>query len=123
MGGMSVVLPVAGTFNYQDIHAFIRSYQISDEVTKEKASTEVLNGSGVPGAAQETADKLEDNGLIVSNIGNAPTGQYGKISVYTANGSKPATKKKLKKLLKVSKVKSLPSNIQSSANFVVVVGQ
>ncbi len=123
IGGMSVVMPAAGTFNYDDIHAFIRSYQISDEVTKEKASIEVLNGSGVPGAAQETADRLEDNGLIISNIGNAPAGQYGKVAAYTANGNKPATKKKLKKLLKVSKVKSLPSNIQSSANFVVVVGQ
>ena len=123
MGGMSVVVPVAGTFDYSDIHAFIRSYQISDEVAKEKASVEVLNGSGVPGAAQKEADKVESAGITVSNIGNAPTGNYGSLSVYYANGNKPATKKKLRKTLGVNKVRSLPSNIQSSANFVVVVGQ
>lgn len=123
IGGMSVVVPAAGTFDYSDIHAFIRSYQISDEITKEKASIEVLNGAGVPGAAQKTADKLENNGLMISNIGNAPAGQYGKVSAYSTGSNKPATKKKLKKILRINKVKSLPANIQSSANFVVVVGQ
>jgi len=124
ISGMSVVVPTAGTFDYSEIHALIKSYQLSDEATKEKANIAVLNGSGVAGAAQGEADKLEDNGLIVSDIGNAPAGNYGRISVYEVNsGAKPATKKKLKKIFGVKKIQAVPATIQSSADFVVVVGQ
>ncbi len=123
IGGMSVVMPVAGTFNYKDIHALVRSYQVSDEAAKENASIEVLNGSGISGAAQKEAEKIENAGLVVSEVGNAPAGTYTGLSVYSANNNKSATKKKLRKILGVKSIQPLSGAIQSAADFVIIVGQ
>ncbi len=124
--GQSVVRPVAGILDYSEIALFIRKRLASDAVTKENATIMVLNGSGRAGAAQTMKDQLTSKGLTVSSVGNAPvSAEYGAIALYKVTDTKqPATTKKLESVLK-TKLRSgvLPYQMQSDADFVVIVGQ
>ena len=53
ISGQSVVVPIAGTFDYSKIHAFIKKHSISNEVSKEGASVAVYNATGQSGLAKE----------------------------------------------------------------------
>ncbi len=51
------------------------------QIHKEEWDFEVLNGSGVPGAAAKAADKIKALGYTVTNVGNAQT-DVDKTEVY-----------------------------------------
>jgi hypothetical protein len=115
-------MPSAGTYDYDDIHALVHSYQLGTKAARERASIVVLNGSGVEGLAQDKADVLKRRGLNVVNVGNAP-GSYSKTKVYQAAGvKKPATKTNLERLFHTKVISGMPASISSSADFVVIVG-
>ncbi|MEO5950422.1 MAG: LCP family protein [Candidatus Saccharimonadales bacterium] len=123
-GGMSIVQPSAGLYDYSAIRAAVRKQLSSDAVTKEAANVEVLNGSGVPGTAQVEADALTAKGITVTVIGNAPEGTYGDIDVYMIATDKPATKARLEDLYKI-KVKTTkpPVAVSADTDFVVIFGK
>lgn len=124
MGGASVVIPVAGAFNYDQIRAFIKQKLSTNPVTREEAKVVVLNGSGVSGVAQTEADKLVSAGFIVSSIETAPEGTYGVVDIYQIGSGKPATKAKLESLFKTKlKTTPLPVAAAEGTNFVVIFGQ
>lgn len=123
VGGQSIVRPVAGLYDYTAIQAHIREEVSNDPVTKEKAGIEVLNGSQTPGVAQKQADKLNEQGLIVSDVGNAPEGQYDKVAIYQIGTGNPATAAKLKAVYGVEiKATAPPFQVVGDAKFVVVFG-
>ncbi len=121
--GQSVVQPLAGLYSYSGIQSYIRKQISSDAVTKEAANVVVLNGSGIAGAAQLEADKLEAKGLTIAAIDNAPAGEYGKVAIYQIGQGNAATKARLEK---VYGVKITPGDppllVDESTDFVVVVG-
>ena len=123
--GSSVVKPVAGLYDYGAIAAFMKlQLQGLGTISTEAAKVDVLNGSGVSGAATELAAKLEDNAMTIGNIATAPT-TAGKYQLYDlSGGKKPATLKKLQEILGMSAPTStkLPTGITSDASFVIVVG-
>lgn len=124
--GQSIVRPVAGLLDYSEIALFIKKRLTSDAVTKENATIMVLNGSGRAGAAQIMKETLTKKALTVTSIGNAPTSQeYGAVALYKISTTKqPATTKKLESALKTTlRSGPLPYNMQSDADFVVIVGQ
>lgn len=121
--GQSIVRPIAGLLDYSDIHAYVRQNVSSDPVTREKASVAVLNGSGVAGAAQEEATKLEEQNFIIGEVGNAPEGDYGKVTIYQIDQSKTATAAKLKKIYGVKVLTTAPPvAVTGDTAFVVIVG-
>jgi hypothetical protein len=123
VGGQSIVRPVAGLYDYTDIQAHIREEVSSDPVTKEKAGVEVLNGSQTAGVAQKQADKLNEQGFIVSDVGNAPEGQYDKVAIYQIGTGNPATAAKLKAVYGVEiKTTAPPFQVVGDAKFIVVFG-
>lgn len=123
VGAMSVVQPAAGLYNYSDIRAYLRENLSNNPVTKEKAKVVVLNGSGIAGAAQTEADKLEGQGLIIGSLGNAPTGDYGKVKVYQIDTSKTATAAKLKEIYGVTPLTTAPPvTVVAGTAFVVIIG-
>lgn len=124
IGGASVQVPAAGLYDYSDIHQYVKENLSSDPVTKEKARLVVLNGSGVAGAAQTEADKLEEAGMVVASVDNAPEGSYGKVEVYVLDPAKTATKAKFEELYGSSAVKltSPPVAAAPGTSFVVIVG-
>lgn len=125
-GDQSIVRPVAGLMNFSKIQAVVRAYETGEiAVVNEAAKIDVLNGSGVPGAAQKQADALAAQGLTIGVVGNAAGGPYAaKYQLYDLKGDKPATRAKLENLLGVTSQDkaSLPSTISSRADFVIIVG-
>ena len=122
VGSASVVLPVAGMFEYDQIQAFVKKAGSTDQVVREGAAIDVLNGSGVVGAAQREADWLEEQGLTVGQIGNAPEGDYGKARIYQQTEGMAATKARLESLYGVMVEAGSSELISSEADFIVVVG-
>lgn len=122
--GASVVMPSAGVFNYSDIHAFLAQKLSNNPVTREGAKVAVLNGSGVAGVAQTEADKLTEAGYIVSQIGNAPEGDYSRVTIYQIGKGKTKTKEALEKRFKVTaKTTQPPVSVTGETNFVIIVGE
>ncbi len=122
-GGMSIVQPAAGLYEYSDIRAYLRESLSNNPVTKEKAKVVVLNGSGIAGAAQTESDKLEEQGLVIGSLGNAPAGDYGKVKVYQIDTSKTATAAKLKEIYGVTPLTTAPPVTPAAGTaFVVIIG-
>jgi LCP family protein required for cell wall assembly len=122
VGSASVVMPVAGLFEYGQIQAFIAKAGTMDPVVKEGAVIDVLNGSGVAGAAQSAAEELENQGFTIGSIGNAPEGDYPTAKIYQRTATMGATKAKLEAYYKVQADTTLPTSIESEADFIVIIG-
>lgn len=124
--GASVVKPVAGLYSYAGLKSFVKAQLSGDgAVLKEAAVVDVLNGTDTPGLAQTKADMLAAEGLKIGKVTNAPEGTYSSVKLYDlSKGAKPASKKKLEKLLNVTTTtEPAPASISSSgASFVVIVG-
>lgn len=119
------ICPNAGSFDYSAIHKAIGALASGDKASLENATVDVLNASGVSGAAQTEADKLTAQNLHVNNVDIAPSTLGDKpFKLYDLSaGKKPATLKKLKQLLGIDVTDTkLPAGVSSSADFVVIVG-
>ncbi len=123
VSGQSIVRPIAGLMDYTDIQSYIREQVSSDPVTKEKAGVDVLNGSDTAGVAQRQADKLNEQGFIINDVGNAPDGQYEKVTIYQIGTGSPATAAKLKEIYGVEvQAAAPPFQVVGDAKFIVVFG-
>lgn len=124
IGGASVVVPVAGVFNYTQLQTFIHEKFSANPITREGAQVTVLNASGVTGLAQREADELETEGFIVSSIGDAPEGEYVDVEIYQIGDGYDATRAKLEELFGVTtRTTTPPGEIAEGTNFVVVFGK
>lgn len=123
VGGASVVVPVAGTFNYTQLQTFIHEKLSANPITREGAQVTVLNASGVTGLAQREADALESEGFVVNAIGDAPDGEYVDVEIYQIGEGYDKTRAKLEELFGVTTRKETPpGEIAEGTNFVVIFG-
>lgn len=123
VNGMSVVHPVAGTYDYSDLRALLQQKLSSDPVVREAAPIAVYNGSGIAGVAQTEADKLEAKKFAVAMVANAPAGDYAHYTIYQIGGGNSGTAKKLKEIYGVTPLKTAPPvTVGASIKFVVIVG-
>jgi len=60
--------------------------ETDSDINKEEFSIRVLNGSGVPGAASETAEKLRGQGFQVNFVGNADSFNYQRTVIQYKEG-------------------------------------
>jgi LCP family protein required for cell wall assembly len=124
IGGASVVVPVAGVFNYTQLQTFIHEQFSANPITREGAQVTVLNASGVTGLAQREADELETEGFIVNGVGDAPEGEYVDVEIYQIGDGYDATRAKLEELFGVTtRTTTPPGEIAEGTNFVVVFGK
>lgn len=116
--------PSAGKYQFDQLRAYIRKQLSADPVAREGANVMVLNGTGTAGAAQTEADKLYKLGMTIARVGNAPSGKYGKATVYQVGTGMTATKAKLE-LLYGTKVtaETPPVTVTGETNFVVIIGE
>ncbi len=122
VGGASVVRPVAGVDDFSEIQSYVR-LKLSG-LNGETAVIDVLNGSDGMGVATAKATELRDAGLTVDKIGDVPSGNYAPIQWYDmSKGKQTKTATKLKQILGVDAAGStLPTGVQSSADFVIIIG-
>lgn len=123
INGADVEVPVGGIFNYTAIHEYINKNVTADPVIREEPHVTVLNGSRLSGVAQKEADKLEEKGFIIDQVGNAEQGNYGRYTIYKISDDKPASAEVLESLYGVSLTDSRPSfSVVGATDFVIVIG-
>lgn len=123
--GQSIVKPVAGLGEYDDIKAYIRNKLKDGYILKENANITILNGTVTPGLAGEKADELKSYGYNIGTVADAPTQAYRQtVIVDLTKGKKPYTKNYLEKRFDVKVVTKLPDQtIQpGKASFVIILG-
>lgn len=123
--GQSIVRPLAGLTNYTQIQSFISSQLSGDTGTAENATIEVLNATDKSGVASKKQTELAGKGVVVTSIGDAPTtSEFGLRWYDTTGGKMPLTAKKISSALgKASSGATLPTGIQSEADFVIIIGE
>ncbi len=121
--GESALIPADGVDNFTNIQAQIQKIFTADPVSKEGATTVVLNGTSTPGLALGQETKLTGKGMTVS-IGDAPATQATTTIVDNSNGQKPNTLAYLKSQYKatVTTNASLVADYPN-ADFIVILGQ
>ena len=122
--GQSIVRPVAGLTNYTQIQSFLRNQFTGETGTTEDATIEVLNATDRSGVASKKQTELAGKRIVVTSIGDAPTTTAYALRWYDTTGGKmPLTAKKLASTLgKESSGSTLPTGVQSDADFVIIVG-
>jgi LCP family protein required for cell wall assembly len=124
-GEASVVMPVAGIFEYDQIREFVKNNLVYGQIFVESAPIVVLNGSGQVGLGQNEADKLTDNGFNVVLVGNAPDGEYlEKVEIYQIGDGNTVTAKALSDKFGVTiKTSKPPTTVNGNVKFVIIFGQ
>ncbi len=127
VNGQSVVVPVAGTFNYTAIQKYLAKKLSSDPVASEEPTVYVYNGGAASGSASAITEKLSDKGYTATTKGNVDDVD-AKYKLYDlTDGRKSRSAAALKKLFgveaeKVSDKSTLPTGVDSGADFILVVG-
>lgn len=122
-GGMSVVMPSDGIFDYTGIQSFIHKNFSNDPVAKEAAPIVVLNGTGQTGYGQTKADMLTKDGFNVTGVKTAPGGTYENVEIYRIGTSDNATAKKLASMYNVKLKTTTPLiTVDSRVRFVIIYG-
>jgi polyisoprenyl-teichoic acid--peptidoglycan teichoic acid transferase len=125
INGQSIVQPLAGLENYDDIQEYVRSKLQDGYITKEKARVLVVNGTVESGLAQRTADKLKSYGYNVIGTATTQTDVYpDTVVVDRTNGKSKYTKNYLEQRYNVKATKILKdtSITPGTADFVVILG-
>ncbi len=125
IGGLSVQVPKAGTFNYADIQAYVRNIMRDAFLKKENAKVMILNGTGTPGLATKMSTELKSFGYNISSVGDAPTSTYAKtVLIDLRSNQNKYTRHYLEKRLNVAAVSSLPDAGISpgDADFIIIIG-
>lgn len=122
--GASVLLPRTGDF--AEIQAYLKSLMPDAFLRRESPKVDVYNGSGYEGVATTQSELLKSNGYNIGKVENADKQDYTETVIYDLNGSaKPHTKALLEKQygVKMLPKEQLPTNLQTDADFVIIVGQ
>jgi LCP family protein required for cell wall assembly len=125
-GGISIVVPKAGMFQWAEIQKFVRNKLKDGYIRSENPAIMVLNGTNVAGLATKKADDLKSYGYNIIKVDTAPTTAYAKtILVDLRNGEKKYTKRYLEQRFNTSAVTSLPDTkiVPGVADFVIILGQ
>jgi polyisoprenyl-teichoic acid--peptidoglycan teichoic acid transferase len=124
--GQSIVVPKSGTFDYSDIHSYIRSQLPDGYVLKENAPITVLNGTTSEGIATQEADELKSYSYNVKKVDNAPSQDYQKTVIVDLTGKNKYTKNYLEKRFDTKVTRTLPQGItipeQERKGFVIIIG-
>lgn len=87
----------------------------------DSAKVEVLNGSGVTGAARKVADKLREAGFDVARTDNAPSSDYNQCQIITHKG-KTEPVQRLAKLLGCDDIREEPTGA-AGVDVTIIVGR
>lgn len=121
--GQSIVRPTSGLYDYSSIKSYLYKHLNGDAAALENANIGVYNGTNQAGKAQEIADNLTAKGLTVTDIGNAPDGDYQSYEIYMIDETKTATKQKLEELYGVNAKTTQPPVEAFGLDVVIIVGR
>ncbi|HSX16300.1 MAG TPA: LCP family protein [Candidatus Saccharimonadales bacterium] len=121
--GQSALIPAAGIDDFTDIQKQLNKVFTADPVSKEGATTVVLNGTSTSGLALAQENKLIGKGMTVA-IGDAPVGQPATTIIDNSNGEMPNTLAYLKQQYKATVVTNASlTRTYYAADFIVILGE
>jgi LCP family protein required for cell wall assembly len=121
--GQSALIPAAGIDDFTDIQTQIKKILTADPVTKENATTVILNGTDTVGLALKQENILTAKGMTVS-IGDAPANQATNTIIDNSGGDKPNTLAYLQKQYKATVVTNAALvRAYAGADFILILGQ
>ncbi len=125
IGGLSVVLPVAGAENYSEIQNYVRNVMRDSFIRQENPNIMIINGSQTPDAATQKAIELKSYGYNVTKIDDDYIHKQSRNTlVDLTDGEKKYTKRYLELRLDAAATGGLPDNSinPGNADFVIIVG-
>lgn len=125
INGQSVVRPIAGLNEYDDIHTFVRNTLRDARLKQENSRVVILNGTSTAGLATAREKELKSFGYNVTSVDNAPTSDYVKTRLISLNPDKNKfTENYLTKRLGINAenvtIEGIPAADQ--ADFVIILG-
>jgi LCP family protein required for cell wall assembly len=125
IAGQSVVVPLEGMFQYEEIHSYIRNTLRDAFLKSENARIAILNGTTTAGLASFREKELKSYGYNIVMIDNAPTSDYETSRfIDVSNGAKPYTASYLERRLSLTKesasIDGLPTS--ETVDFVIILG-
>jgi LCP family protein required for cell wall assembly len=125
VSGQSVVRPVAGLYNFDDVRSYVAGKLTTSTASTTQPTIEVLNGSDYGGLAGSKAAELKAAGFAEVSTGDTPTSASYRDFVWydLSGGKKPESMSKLQSVLGTAPSGTvLPSGVTSDADFVIIVG-
>lgn len=116
-------LLVPRTGDYGELQQFVQNLFQYSAASRERATIEIANGTGVPGLAEKTASELTSRGLKVSLFSNADNNNYLTSVLYDKSQNKTATREAIMSILKLSDVITGSPNFDSQTDFIIILGQ
>lgn len=122
--GQSIVRPIAGLTDYSKVAAYIAQKMNGDVFNGESPTVEILNASNTAGVAAKKQTLLANAGFSDITIGDSTRTITSSVVWYDmTQGAKPKSQAKLASLLgKQPDGTTLPGDIHSTADFVVLLG-
>lgn len=123
IGGASVVYPVAGINNYDEIKSYVRNSLRDGFINEEDASIVILNGSEKQGLASDVSDELSAYGYNITRFENA-VAQYDTTTIYDISQQKSFTRAYLENRFNLTTNNSgIPEGeLDYQADFVIILG-
>lgn len=97
-------------------------FQGTPTVEEEKPKIEVLNGSGITGAARKVADKLRSAGFDIERTDNAPNSDYMQCCIITRKGKTSPVIDQIARLLNCSDIQE-EAAAPGKPDITVIVGK
>lgn len=123
--GQSIVVPLEGMFQYDEIQSYIRNTLRDAFLKSENARIIILNGTQTPGLASYREKELKSYGYNVVGVDNAPTSDYTQTRMIDlTKGAKPYSLNYLEKRLDLKSedvfIEGIPTT--ETADFVIILG-
>lgn len=125
VGNQSVVLPIEGQYQYDEIQSYIRNTLRDPFLKQENARIVILNGTETTGLASLKEKELKSYGYNVVSIGDAPVGTYVNSTLYKVTSEdKPFTQNYLERRIGLQVSQSLIEGLPTSetTDFVIILG-
>lgn len=120
---VSFVVPAAGRYNYRDIQSYTKLQLSSDPVVRENPRILILNGTGESGVASAEKSKLEADGFINIEVGDAPEGYWEGTKVYDATGRATGSIAKISTKYGATASSKVPAEVEATGyDIVIIVG-
>jgi polyisoprenyl-teichoic acid--peptidoglycan teichoic acid transferase len=108
-------------WNPDDIQTLLDTFASPPNEGREQAMVQVFNGTSTAGLARSVSLELETARFRLIVPDNAPAGTYPRTTVYDVSG-KPATSRRLARMLKAELVSGTAPGVVSQADIVVILG-
>ena len=128
-GGISIVRPKLGLFDYSAVQNYVRNTLRDSFIAKENSAIAIYNATSTAGVATAAANVLKSYGYNVTTVANAPnlTNPAATVLVDLSDGKDKYTRNYLERRYSVAATGKIPSELNitppAGTRFVIILGK